>query len=103
MKQFLTMIAAVMLAAVLIAVSGAGVLAQEAPLSGKVIETMDSGGYTYAQIEKSGKKTWVAVPKSKIAKGQNITFHSGQVMENFESKTLNRTFSKIYFSQGVAK
>ena len=77
--------------------------AGDAPeLSGKVIETMDSGGYTYAQIENKGKKTWVAVPKTKIVKGKNISFVPGMEMQNFESKTLNRTFDRIIFSGGVS-
>ncbi len=33
-------------------------------LSGKVVETMNSGGYTYVCLEKAGKKTWVAVPET---------------------------------------
>lgn len=70
-------------------------------LSGKVIETMDAGGYTYAQIEKDGKKTWVAVPQTKIDNGQEITFAPGSVMNNFESKTLKRSFESIIFSRGV--
>jgi len=72
-------------------------------LSGKVVETMDSGGYTYAQIEKNGNKTWVAVPKTEIKKGQQITFAPGMPMSNFTSKTLKRTFELIYFSGGVVK
>ena len=70
-------------------------------LSGKVVETMNSGGYTYALIEKGDKKTWVAVPKTTITKGQTITFLPGAEMGNFQSKTLNRTFDKIIFSAGV--
>jgi len=70
-------------------------------LSGKVVNTMDSGGYTYAQIENKGVKTWVAVPKTKIVKGQDISFAPGAEMQNFESKTLKRTFDRIIFSSGV--
>ena len=70
-------------------------------LTGKVVETMDSGGYTYALIENNGKKTWVAVSKTKIEKGQNITFAPGTEMQNFESKTLKRKFDSIIFSSGV--
>jgi hypothetical protein len=69
-------------------------------VSGKVIETMDSGRYTYVRVEKNGKKTWVAVPQMKVAKGQNISFQPGIEMVHFESKTLNRTFDKIIFSGG---
>ena len=70
-------------------------------LTGKVVETMDSGGYTYAQIEKDGKKTWVAVPSTKITKGQTVSFSPGMEMKNFESKTLKRKFDSIIFSGGV--
>ena len=28
-------------------------------LSGKVVETMNSGGYTYISLEKNGKKIWI--------------------------------------------
>ena len=70
-------------------------------LSGKVVEVLSSGGYTYVNIEKDGNKTWVAVPQTKISIGQDISFKSGSVMNNFTSKTLNRTFDTIIFSGGV--
>lgn len=70
-------------------------------LTGKVVESMDSGGYTYLQIENNGKKTWVACPKTKIVVGQDITLSPGNEMKNFESKTLNRKFDSIIFSGGV--
>lgn len=74
---------------------------QEPELAGKVVETMDSGSYTYIQIETAhGKKLWVAVPKMKVTKGQHMSFIPGGVMVNFESKTLHRTFDEIIFSAG---
>ncbi len=76
--------------------------AQDSSLSGKVVETMDAGGYTYVQIEKAGKKTWVAVPEMKVAVGQEISFMPGQEMPNFKSKSLNKTFESIIFSGGPA-
>jgi len=74
----------------------------DASLSGKVVETMNAGGYTYVCIEKNGKKTWVAVPEMKVAKGQQIAFQPGQEMKQFVSKSLNRTFDSIIFSGGPA-
>ncbi|MFZ5907752.1 MAG: hypothetical protein ACOYVJ_10195 [Nitrospirota bacterium] len=73
---------------------------EQAVLSGKVVETMDSGRYTYVCLEKNDKQTWFAVPKMKVVVGQNMSFKLGLEMVNFESKTLNRTFEKIYFSGG---
>src|SRR4030067_1879974 len=69
-------------------------------LSGKIAETMNSGGYTYLCIEKDSKKTWVAVPEKKGSVGENISLPPGYEMVNFTSKTLNRTFDKIIFTTG---
>ncbi|MBM4064332.1 MAG: DNA-binding protein [Planctomycetes bacterium] len=69
-------------------------------LSGKIVETMNSGGYTYLCIEKDGKKTWVAIPETKMSVGENISLPPGYEMVNFTSKTLNRTFEKIVFTTG---
>jgi hypothetical protein len=70
-------------------------------ISGKVVESMDSGGYTYVNIEKDGKNTWVAIPTSKVLVGQDLSFFPGAVMMNFRSKTLDRTFENIIFSRGI--
>ena len=72
-------------------------------LAGKVTETMDSGGYSYVQIEKDGVKTWVALPMTQVKIGEIMTFNSGMPMKNFTSKTLGRTFDVIYFSSGIAR
>ena len=79
----------------------AGAVQAGDPLSGKVVETMNSGGYTYVSIENGGKRTWVALPDSKITVGQQIACLPGGEMKNFTSKTLNRTFESIIFSPGV--
>lgn len=71
-------------------------------LKGKVLETMDSGGYTYLQIETANGPTWAAIPQTQIEKGQEVTVNPGAVMNNFPSKTLNRTFDSIIFSSGIA-
>lgn len=76
--------------------------AESSSLSGKVAETMNSGGYTYVLLEKKGKKTWVAVPEMKVAVGQEMTLQPGAEMVNFTSKSLGRTFDKIIFSGGPA-
>jgi len=70
-------------------------------VSGKVMETMDSGGYTYICLESGGKKVWAAVPTTKVSVGQELTLKPGQEMSNFNSKSLNRTFDSVIFSGGV--
>ncbi len=71
-------------------------------ISGKVVETMNAGGYTYVCVEKNGTKTWVAVPEMKVTVGSHMSFQPGHAMPNFTSKSLNRTFESIVFSGGPA-
>lgn len=71
-------------------------------VSGKVVEIMNSGGYTYALVEKGGAKTWVALPQSTIAVGSEIVCKPGMEMSNFKSTSLNRSFENIVFSEGLA-
>jgi hypothetical protein len=69
------------------------------PHKGKVVQVINSGGYTYIQLKKkSGEKVWVAIPDAKIEVGSQLTLNPGMEMTNFESKTLKRTFAKIIFT-----
>ncbi|HBA88442.1 MAG TPA: hypothetical protein DCZ75_10790 [Geobacter sp.] len=69
---------------------------------GKVLETMDSGGYTYVQIEEKGEKLWVAAMQTQVKVGDTVEFPDSPPMVNFQSKTLKRTFDKIIFAPGLA-
>jgi hypothetical protein len=75
-------------------------MAGPSPLSGKVVETMSSGGYTYVLLESKGKKTWVAVPQMAVTVGQELALQPGTEMGSFKSKSLNKTFDNIIFSGG---
>ena len=68
---------------------------------GKVLETMNSGGYTYVQIDEKGQKLWVAVMETKVKVGDTVEFPESPPMVNFQSKSLNRTFDKIIFAPGI--
>ncbi len=70
-------------------------------ITGKVVETMDSGGYTYVLLESDGHKIWAAMPQTPVSVGQEIELAAGHMMTNFSSKTLNRTFDSIIFSPGL--
>lgn len=88
------------------AAGGAGkeAAAPTAALKGKVVETMDASGYTYVRLDDgSGKEMWAAVPKTDLKVGEEISLQGGSVMENFNSKTLNKTFEKIIFATGVSR
>lgn len=70
-------------------------------ISGKVLETMDSGGYTYLQVDTGKAQQWVAIPQTKVKVGDDVSYHDGMAMPNFTSKSLNRTFDSIVFSAGL--
>lgn len=70
-------------------------------LEGKVIETMNAGGYTYVQLEKNGKKGWAAIPTSTVNVGDELELLPGAEMGPFVSKALNRTFEQLIFSGGL--
>lgn len=65
--------------------------------TGKVIETMNSGGYTYAHVDVGGTKYWVAGQETQVAVGDTVSFSHGMPMVNFRSNTLKRTFDMVYF------
>lgn len=78
--------------------------AAPAVVKGKVVETMDASGYTYIRLDDgSGKEVWAAGPKTELKVGEEVTLQGGSVMENFSSKTLNKTFEKIIFATGVTR
>jgi hypothetical protein len=68
---------------------------------GTVVQTMDSGGYTYLCVESGGQKKWAAIPKSQVKVGQQVELLPGMEMKQFTSKTLKRTFDTIVFSGGL--
>ncbi len=73
-----------------------------AVITGKVLETMNSGGYTYMNVAKQdGSTQWIAMPESTVEKGSEVNFYEGMSMKNFKSNTLNRTFDEVIFSAGI--
>lgn len=71
-------------------------------VAGKVLETMNSAGYTYMLVTSGGLQQWVAIPETSIAVGAEIRYHPGMTMTDFHSKTLDKTFASIIFSAGLA-
>lgn len=69
--------------------------------SGQVIETMNASGYTYLLVDSGKEQTWVAIPETTVSKGATVQYAAGMVMQNFHSKTLDRTFASIVFSPGL--
>jgi hypothetical protein len=74
-----------------------------AGIQGKVLHTMDSGGYTYVRIQADGKEIWAAGPKIAVQIGDEITAIDAMEMKNFHSKTLDRTFESLWFAGKLVK
>lgn len=70
-------------------------------IQGQAKEVLQGGGFTYVLIGAEKGDTWVAVPETKVAVGEACTVAGGQVMQNFPSKSLNRTFAEIVFASGL--
>lgn len=70
---------------------------EKATHRGKVLTTMDSGGYTYVEFEENGQKLWAAAPSFQVYIGDIIEFSSALPMKDFHSKTLNKSFASIFF------
>lgn len=70
-------------------------------LVGTVAETMNSGGYTYILLQTKSKMFWVAIAECKVSVGQDVVLAPGMEMVEFHSKSLNRTFDSIIFSEGL--
>jgi hypothetical protein len=70
-------------------------------LTGEIVETMDAAGYTYMLLDTGTGKVWVATGKTRVEPGQRVSVPGGQVMTDFPSKTLDRTFDRIVFASGV--
>jgi hypothetical protein len=71
----------------------------EDPLSvkGTVLESMDAGAYTYLKLKTADGEVWAAVAKTSVKTGTDVTITGISRMDGFESKTLGRTFDRIWF------
>jgi hypothetical protein len=69
---------------------------QEWP-TGVVLETMDAGGYTYAQVELDDANLWVAGPVTPLEVGDTVSLVDTMAMGSFPSEALDRTFDELFF------
>jgi hypothetical protein len=77
--------------------------ASETPgFQGTVIETINSAGYTYVNVDTGKKKIWAAAPETQVKTGDKVTIPPGMLIRNHHSKTLNRTFDAVYFVSAVS-
>jgi hypothetical protein len=80
------------------AAGGPAAVSAATPNSGKVLQLLQGGGYTYAEVEMSGgDKVWIAGGQIDVKPGDVVQWGDSATMTNFASKSLNRTFDRILF------
>ncbi len=75
---------------------------QAEALKGQVLERIAASPYCYLRLKTSKGDLWAAIPEMAIEPGAEVTILNPVQMGNFESKTLKRTFSEIYFGTGAS-
>lgn len=74
---------------------------QGPPLTGKVVNAMRGGGYTYMHLENDGEKFWVASSVINVKRNDVVRWEDATVMNNFTSYALNKRFDEIQFVQAI--
>jgi hypothetical protein len=70
---------------------------ESALVEGKVLEVMNVESFTYMRLDTQQGEVWAAVIKGQVKKGDVVTLDNVSVMNDFESKTLQRKFDRILF------
>lgn len=104
--QFMTMTIkyAILLGAVALPLSvatAADPVGDEAGFTGKVLETTNTAGYTYVQVDTGSKKLWAATTQFGVKVGDQVTVAAGAPMAGYHSKSLNRDFDVVYFTGSI--
>jgi hypothetical protein len=65
--------------------------------TGRVLETMDSGGYTYLKLSTADGERWAAVSPAAVKVGGQVSIVNAFVVDDFEARSLGRKFDHIIF------
>ena len=71
--------------------------------TGAIVESMNAAGYTYARLKSDTSEVWIAGPEFTPVSGEVVSVSLDMPMENFESKTLKRSFPMLYFVSDIAR
>lgn len=66
-------------------------------VEGKVLEVKIVDNFTYLRLQTHAGENWAAVIGGQVKEGDTVKIENAMLMENFESKGLNRTFKQIIF------
>jgi hypothetical protein len=69
-------------------------------VTGKVLETMNAGGYTYLRLEASdGPERWAAVTETQVEVGKVVTVKNAMRVPTFHSPKLDRDFKDLLLGE----
>lgn len=84
--------------------SGQEKAANDNPNSIEIVakEVIQATNYTYVLAEKGSETYWLAIPTDAIEVGKTYYHGPGMVMQNFESKDLERVFEEVLFLESIS-
>ena len=71
-------------------------------MSGKVVETLNAGDYTYIQVDTGKTRNWAAAARFPVKPGDRVSISASMPMPKYHSKTLERDFDVVYFTDRVS-
>jgi hypothetical protein len=77
--------------------------AADGNFEGRVLETMNGGGYTYVLVTDGERQLWAAAPETQIEVGADVSISLAMKMQDFHSDALDRDFDAVYFVAGLGQ
>lgn len=65
---------------------------------GTILEIKDAMRYKYLKINEEGKELWIAIADVPVNVGDKIGYDKKIPMQNFKSKSLDKTFKMVFFA-----
>lgn len=67
-----------------------------------VTEFIQTSNYTYLKLKEGNREYWAATSRFEAKTGQTYYYNQSMEMKDFKSRELNRTFSSIWFLEGLS-
>ncbi|MEI7532800.1 MAG: nucleotide-binding protein [Verrucomicrobiae bacterium] len=75
--------------------------AEATSFSGKVVEAMNTSGYTYVRVDTGSNKLWAATTQFAVKVGDAVAVSAAMPMPNYHSQSLKRDFDVVYFTGSI--
>lgn len=101
MNKYLLIVTLALAAQIVSAETTAPATSLENGFAGKVVDTINTAGYTYVQVDTGTQKLWAATPEMPVKTGDMVKVAPGMPMEKYHSQSLKRDFDMVYFTGGI--